>query len=309
MLVTGLTILALVYFQNDLRAMGDQVDFELILPFALKNYVPVGLLGLLIAGLLAAFMSTFAATVNAAPAYLVNDVYKKYIKPDAPAKTYVNLSYLVSVAVVLIGTVIGLFVSNLNDLVQWIVAALYGGYTASNLLKWHWWRFNGYGFFWGMASGIVASMIIPELMPDLTPLYAFPVILVISVLGSVLGSLLTPADDQEVLENFYLKVRPWGAWGPVLRSLQVKYPDLEPNKELGKDSINVAIGMVWQTALTAAPIFLVAQYFTYFWIAMAVIAVTTLLLKFTWYDKLRDWAVMPAGLEQSDEQPVENKTL
>ena len=74
MLITGLTILALVFFSDELNGMGADVDFEQILPFAIRNFVPVGLMGLLIAGLLAAFMSSFAATVNAAPAYLVNDI-------------------------------------------------------------------------------------------------------------------------------------------------------------------------------------------------------------------------------------------
>ena len=77
MLITGLTILALVFFNDELNQMGEAVDFEQILPFALKNFVPPGLLGLLLASLLAAFMSSFAATVNFAPAYLVNDIYKK----------------------------------------------------------------------------------------------------------------------------------------------------------------------------------------------------------------------------------------
>ena len=70
MLVAGLTVLALAYFMPQLRAMGDGIDFELILPYALGNFVPIGLLGILMAGLLAAFMSTFAATVNAALACL-----------------------------------------------------------------------------------------------------------------------------------------------------------------------------------------------------------------------------------------------
>src|SRR5690606_20468512 len=61
LLITGLVVLALVFFMDELRAMGPAVDFEQILPFALKNFIPTGLLGLLIAGLLAAFMSTFAA--------------------------------------------------------------------------------------------------------------------------------------------------------------------------------------------------------------------------------------------------------
>src|SRR5690606_32125160 len=100
MLITGLTILALVYFNDELNAMGADVDFELVLPFAMREFIPVGLLGLLIAALLAAFMSTYAATVNAAPAYLVNDIYKRYVNPNAPEKTYVRMSYAASLAVV-----------------------------------------------------------------------------------------------------------------------------------------------------------------------------------------------------------------
>ena len=120
--------------------------------------MPVGLLGFLIAGLLAAFMSNFAATVNAAPPYFVNDIYKRYINPDAPPKTYVRLSYLGSFAVVVIGVLIGWNVTSVNAVVVWIVSGLWGGYTASNVLKWYWWRFNGYGYFWGMVAGIASAL-------------------------------------------------------------------------------------------------------------------------------------------------------
>jgi Na+/proline symporter len=129
MLVTGLTVLALVFFMDELRAMGPAVDFEQILPFALKNFIPAGLMGLLIAGLLAAFMSTFAATTNAAPAYVVNDIYKRYINPDADPGTYVRLSYIVSVAFVVIGTGIGLalgvfFSLTISEFVAWLETIL-----------------------------------------------------------------------------------------------------------------------------------------------------------------------------------------
>ena len=72
-----------VLWSDSIRAMGTNMDFELVLPYALGRFVPVGLLGFLIAGLLAAFMSNFAATVNAAPPYFVNDIYKRYINPNA----------------------------------------------------------------------------------------------------------------------------------------------------------------------------------------------------------------------------------
>lgn len=289
LLITGLALLAIVFFMDELQAMGKDIDFEVILPLAMKNFMPAGLLGLLIAGLLAAFMSTFAATVNAAPAYVVNDLYKRYLKPDAEAKVYVRWSYIVSVVFVVLGCLLGLMVSSLNDIIQWIVAALYGGYTAANVLKWYWWRFNSYGYFWGMTTGIAAAGAVPALLPDITAIYAFPIILLISLVGSLAGSLLTEPDDEEVLINFYEKVRPWGWWGPIQRRLQERKPGLQPNKDFGRDMVNIAVGIIWQTALTAAPIYMVLKQWDRMAIALAIVAVSSWILKKNWYDRLQDY--------------------
>jgi Na+/proline symporter len=304
MLITGLTVLALVFFSDELNAMGEGVDFELILPFAIKNFVPIGLTGLLIAGLLAAFMSTFAATTNAAPAYIVNDIYKRYINSDADPKVYVRMSYLVSLLVVIIGTAFGFVVDSLNDIIQWIVAALYGGYTAANILKWYWWRFNGYGYFYGMLTGILASLVLPLGWPDMPALDGFPIILAVSLAGCILGSLNTPPDDEEVLRNFYLRVRPWGFWRPVYKKILEDHPEVQPNRFFGRDVLNIAVGILWQTALTAAPIFLVLQFYSYFWVAMAVIVVTSVFLKFNWYDRMEDFPEDLEGVESREEAVV-----
>jgi solute:Na+ symporter, SSS family len=159
-LVTGLTVLALTNFDALYKSSITTPDFEAILPEVLSKYVPVGLLGLLMTGFIAAFMSNFAATVNAAPAYIVNDIYKRYINPNAEPKKYITMSYIASVGVVVVGITIGFFVESLNQIVLWIVASLWGSYTAANILKWYWWRFNGYGYFWGMFSGIITSLIL-----------------------------------------------------------------------------------------------------------------------------------------------------
>jgi Na+/proline symporter len=289
MLITGMTVLALVYFSDDLNAMGAAVDFERILPFTLRAFVPTGLLGVLIAALLAAYMGTYAATVNAAPAYLVNDLYKRYINPQADEKRLVQMSYGVSVAVVVIGTGVGLVVASLNDIVQWIVAALYGGYTASNLLKWYWWRFNSYGYFWGMVAGIGAAMVVPFLLPDLTELYSFPLILALSLFGCIAGSLLTPPDEEAVLKQFYLRVRPWGFWGPIRAQVLAEHPGATANKHFGRDMGNVVVGLVWQTALTATGIYLVLEMYLQLFICLVLILATSAYLKVFWYDRLQEW--------------------
>jgi hypothetical protein len=307
MLITGLTVLALVYFSPQLRAMGDGVDFELILPLALKSFIPTGLLGLLIAALLAAFMSNFAATVNAAPAYIVNDIYRKYLRPEADQRTLVRMSYASSVAVVVIGTGLGFFIGSLNEIVGWIVSALYGGYTASNLLKWYWWRFNAYGYFWGMVAGIAGSMIVPLMMRGVPPIYGFPVILALSLAGCIMGTLMTPPDDEEVLENFYLRVRPWGFWKPVHDRLALKRPGLVANTAFKRDMFNVGVGIVWQTALTATGIFIVLRDMRGLAISAGLVIVTAGVLKFSWYDKLEDY---PADLRiDESRQPAHEQEL
>ncbi len=296
-MIAGLTIIALANFDMLYTGSLLQPDFESILPRVLATYVPVGLLGFLMAGLLAAFMSNFAATVNAAPAYIVNDIYKRYINPNASDQKYVKMSYIVSILVVIVGITAGFMVNSINDVVLWITAALWGGYTAPNVLKWYWWRFNGYGYFWGMVAGIGAAVVLPILnlsILDQWPLInnfsmnAFPLIFIISIIGCVVGTLLTKPEDDEVLIKFYKSVRPWGFWKPVYEKVIKTDPDFKRNRNFGRDMFNVGIGVIWQTALVAFPIFIVLREWNYFGIALGIALVTTLILKFTWWNKLED---------------------
>jgi Na+/proline symporter len=301
-LITGLTVLALVLFSDQIRGMGTNMDFELVLPYALGRFVPTGLLGFLIAGLLAAFMSNFAATVNAAPPYFVNDIYKRFINPNASARTYVRLSYLSSFLVVLVGAAIGWYVASVNSVVLWIVSGLWGGYTASNVLKWYWWRFNGYGYFWGMVTGIASSLILPSLLPNISLVrgilqahsvnsdvaLVFPLTFALSLAGCLAGTWLTKPEDEEILKDFYQRVRPWGFWGPVLAKVRAEDPGFERNKDFWRDMFNIVVGIIWQVSLVALPMYVVIQKFRNAAVTAVIIAVTSIVLKLTWYDHLKD---------------------
>jgi len=301
-LIMGLTVLAAAFFGPELRAMGSHMDFELVLPMALARFVPMGLLGFLIAGLLAAFMSNFAATVNAAPPYFVNDIYKRYINPNASPKTYVRLSYLASFSVIVIGVLFGWNVTSVNEVVVWIVSGLWGGYTASNVLKWYWWRFNGWGYFWGMLTGIGSALLAPNVVPmlpfvqnllahfniNMEVVVIFPMVVGISLIGCLLGTLLTQADDDAVLMDFYRRVRPWGFWGPVLRKVLAEDPNFKRNKDFFRDMFNIAVGIVWQVSLVALPLYIVIREWDRVAMAAGSIAVTSLILKFTWFDHLAE---------------------
>lgn len=288
MMVTGLSVLALVYMGPDIQAQGEHFDFEQILPYAINNFVPVGLTGLLIAGLLAAFMSTFAASVNAAPVYIVNDIFKRYFKPNADNATLIKMSYIVSFLLVTIGVCLGLMLDSINEMMQWIFAALFGGYAAANLLKWHWWRFNAYGYFWGMLAGLIGSLVLPLVLPDMQPLMAFPLLLLAGLVGSVAGTLMTPAESDEVLCQFYKQVRPWGFWTPIRNKVIQQDSRFIDDSNFGRDSINVVVGTIWQLTLVIMPIYLVVQQWWAMLGAFAVMAVTTWFLKKNWLDKLEE---------------------
>jgi solute:Na+ symporter, SSS family len=298
-MVAGITVLALTNFDTLYKSSVTTPDFEGILSEVLANYVPVGLLGLLMAGFIAAFMSNFAATVNAAPAYIVNDIYKRYINPHADPKKYVKMSYIASVAVVVVGITTGFFVESINQAALWIVASLWGGYTAANVLKWYWWRFNGYGYFWGMVSGIATSLVllllnnldfIPFLnhwpLSDNPSMNSFPFIFLISIIGCFVATFLTKPESDEVLMKFYHNVRPWGFWKPICEKVVKIDPEFVANKNFKRDMANILIGIVWQITLMATPVFLVLRDFHSFMICLGVLAVTSLFLKVNWWDKL-----------------------
>jgi len=236
-MIIGLTVLGLLYYHTlDLSNGAGGVDFEKVLPAVINRYLPAGILGLVLTGLLGAFMGTFSGTLNAAQAYIVNDIYVKYINPQASVTKVMRMNYGSGLLVVVIGIILGFFAKNVNSVLQWIVGALYGGYIAANMLKWYWWRFNASGFFWGMMSGIIAALIFPYVSDGL-PLYNWPWLFLISLAGSLIGTYSAPATDMVVLKAFYKTVNPWGYWKPVQNAVIQEDPGFVPNQRMGKGSV------------------------------------------------------------------------
>ena len=303
LMIAAIVLLGLVYIAPELANSGGVTsnDLEVILPQVINNHVPVGIKGLLLAGLLAAFMSTFSAFVNAGPAYIVNDIYKKYFKPEASDRHYVKASHVASFAVVTLGVIMGFFADSINSITLWITSSLYGGYVAANFLKWIWWRFNGWGDFWGMLSGLIVATL--QFMIDqgastyaegsflywyahIPAIYLFPVILGFSLLGSFLGTYLTPPTATKTLKRFYTSVHPWGWWKPVREQL-TEEEQVGKNKDFGLDMFNCIVGIVWQSSMILLPIYLVVRDYEKTAVSFLVFGVTSLILKFTWLDKVK----------------------
>ena len=304
LLIGGIVVIALVSLSSEMigNASFSGADLEVLLPKVINFHVPVGVKGLLLAGLLAAFMSTFSAFVNAGPAYIVNDIYKKYFKPNATVKHYIKASHIASFSVVSLGVFMGFFADSINSLTLWITSALFGGYVASNFLKWIWWRFNGWGYFWGMLSGLIiaslqflldqnkGSFSQDSLLFELShmqAIYLFPIIFIVSLTGSFLGTFLSEPTDMKTLKSFYKTVRPWGWWAPVYKELLKEESTLKKNTDFWNDMFNCAIGIVWQSSMIVMPIYFVIRDYPKGLIALSVFAITSLILKFTWLDKVK----------------------
>ena len=305
LLIAGIVVIALVAIGPSLTENGALTGngLEILLPKVINFHIPVGIKGLLLAGLLAAFMSTFSAFVNAGPAYIVNDIYKKYFKPNATSSHYIKASYISSFLVVGMGVFMGFFADSINSLTLWITSALFGGYVAANFLKWIWWRFNGWGYFWGMLSGLIIASV--QFVIDqnkgnfsegsflfevahIPAIYLFPVIFGFSLLGSFLGTYLSEPTDIKVLKSFYYNVRPWGLWNPVYETLKKEDDSMQKNTDFWLDMMNSFIGIIWQSSMILMPIFLIVWDYPKTILTTVVFIITSLILKFTWLDRVKN---------------------
>lgn len=304
LLVTGIVVIALVVLAPEMSSNPGLVggDLEVILPKVINHHLPVGVKGLLLAGLLAAFMSTFSAFVNSSPAYIVNDIYKKYFKPKASNRHYIKASYIASFFVVGLGICMGFFADSINSLTLWISSALYGGYVASNFLKWVWWRFNGWGYFWGIVAGLLIASFQFVLDQNKThflegtfwydlshihAIYLFPLIFGFSLLGSFLGTYLSKPTETEVLKSFYKEVKPWGWWKPIHTLLKNEDSSFGKNNDFWFDMMNCAIGIVWQSSMILLPIYFIIRDYPKAILTLVVFLITSIILKYTWLDKVK----------------------
>ncbi len=223
-------------------------DPELVLPTVIKNYIPVGVKGFLIAGFMAAAMSTFDSTVNAGAAYWVKDLYHTYLNPQASEKDLMIQARLSSVGIVVLALLFSFTISNINEIWGWITMGIGAGMFIPQVIRWYWWRFNGYGFAIGTAVGMTAAVLTKTFAGPIPEYTSFLIASGSSLVGCILGTLLTPVTDNSVLENFYRVTRPFGFWGHIRNSLP-KAVQLKVNQENRRDIIATFFAVPWQVVL------------------------------------------------------------
>ncbi|WP_245927738.1 sodium:solute symporter family protein [Aphanothece hegewaldii] len=282
---------------------GTITDPELILPTVLAEYIPIGMKGLLVASFLAAAMSTFNAIINAGAAYWVKDIYQAYLKPNASESQLVLQSRLASILIVVIGLIFSFNVTNINDIWGWLTTGLGVGLAVPLLLRWYWWRFNGYGFaagtLAGMFSAIFAKAVVIPLFPNpvMQEYFLFLIPSICSLIGCIIGTLLTPPTEKPVLHHFYRITRPFGFWGEMRESLK---PNIQAKikAENQRDILATFLAVPWQMILFMMGIMFMMKRWDNLGILALFFMLLTIGLYFTWFRYLSKEVKITQDIEE-----------
>ncbi len=269
-----------------LTAVRSVSDPEKVMPMVLRDFLPMGVRGLVVAGLLAAFMSTFSSTVNSGASYIVRDLWQPYVRPKADERHLVRASYVATVGLVLAGIAIGTRYTSIKDIWNWLMMEIVAALVIPNVLRWYWWRTNGWGYAAGTLTGVLLSTV-RLVLPGL-PLYAtFPLICAGSLVACVAVTLATDPVRPGVLVSFYRTVRPFGAWRPIRRQAELSPEQLAaPSEKVARAALNVVLGMVAITGFYLFPMYLVGHWHGYAALCLAAAVLAVGALAFTWYRHL-----------------------
>ena len=194
----------------------DKIGHDLAYP-AMLTLLPSGLLGLVLASLVSAYMSTISTHLNWGSSYVVNDFYKSLIGKDASERKLVNVGRISVVFLMIISSLIALVLNNALQLFQIIL--MFGAGTGSIfILRWFWWRINAWSEIAAMiCSGIVSVLFEFSPIGDLIfnenfiqPYFKFPLVVLITTFVWITVTFMTKADDDETLIKFYEKTNPGG---------------------------------------------------------------------------------------------------
>ena len=213
----------------------DKLGHDLAYP-AMLTLLPVGWTGLVVASLIAAYMSTISTHLNWGASYLVNDVYKQFLNPIATEKQMVMIGRLATVLLMVLSTIIALVLTNAVQLFKYIL--MFGAGTGLIfILRWFWWRINAWSEISAMiSSGILSIILSTSYFQNLlfSPTHGFfpswlefPLIVFLTTIIWLSVTLLTSPDEDDKLFSFYKKIQPWPmGWKVVIERAKNKEIDL-----------------------------------------------------------------------------------
>ena len=215
-------------------------DPELAYPLMMVKYLPAGILGLVFASLLAAFMSTVSTQVNWGASYAVRDLYQRFVAPDAAEQRLVGVGRLATVLITVLAAAASVHMADVGRVFRFLI--LFGNGTGTVLLlRWFWWRVNAWAEWSALLAGTTIAIVLTA-VPDLAAL-SFGAKLAATAFGTMLVwvpvMLLTPPERPEVLDAFYRRARPGG---PGWRLVRARV-GLDPASRLGRDVTETAAAL------------------------------------------------------------------
>jgi Na+/proline symporter len=197
------------------------IDRELAYGMLLGHYLPAGLLGLAVSGILASIMSTVSSNMNFGAQVFLNDVYRRLLVREAPDRHYLMIGRLVAAAIAVLAMVVAPVAQSVIDIAVFMLGLAASELTA-NWAQWWWWRFNGQArfaaSFGGPAIFLINQLVIFRYLVDAGPAATYLVIFVSMAATTMLWvavAVLTPPEPRDMLIAFYRRARPMGAWGPI----------------------------------------------------------------------------------------------
>ncbi len=187
---------------------ADKLGHDVAYP-AMLTLLPSGLLGLVAASLIAAFMSTMSTQVNLGASYLVNDFYHRFIKPDASEEQLVRVGRMFTVISIVLGGGLGLMLTNAGQAFDMLLM-LGAGTGLIYILRWFWWRINAYTEIVAMVSSLFIAGYFNFANTGLEGWQKITIGAVITTIVWIGATFLTPPDDEKILREFVKKVNPGG---------------------------------------------------------------------------------------------------
>lgn len=239
-----------------------------------RTYAPAGLLGLLVAGIFAAYMSTISTLMNWGASYVVNDLYKPFLRTNASEQHYVWIGRLSSVVIFGLSLFVAYyFVDGLRAWFLFINSVVFAFILPLSWLRFFWWRLNIYGEAAALIIGLPLSYIVWFPLgfsnEQNHPFWqGFLLLFGLGVATIVVVTYLTPPERIETLREFYRRCRPPGLWGPVVKDFSLQTRS-EIRRETLTDLIDCALGMVFCAAAIELVISMLGRHWAIFVVSLA----------------------------------------
>lgn len=240
LLKSGGEVYKSVEFLNLYEKYENTVNPGVMYPKLMIKYLPVGFLGLLIAVFLAAYMSTMASQLNWGTSYLINDFYRRFIKPEADEKHYVLVSRIGIVLLTFFSLfVTKFFLTTVSGAWIFIINAS-AGLGLVLILRWYWWRINA----WSEISAMIAPLIIyPAAVYGFgleSPITLYPIVFGTTIVWLIVTYLTKPVEEKKLIE-FYKRTYPGGiGW----KHIQKLVPEISSDTQFGRFFINWLMGVI-----------------------------------------------------------------